>query len=59
MVARGMMMGRMPMRGGGGGAGDGMGGGEPSLNCLRIEERTEEAHRGAVLGCSLLFGWTA
>lgn len=58
MAARGMMMARMPMRGGGGGA-DGMGMAQPSLNCLRIEERTEEAHRGAVLGCSLPFGWTA
>lgn len=55
MAARGMMMARMPMRGSGAGGGAA----EPSLNCLRIEERTEEAHRGAVLGCSLPFGWSA
>ena len=47
-AARGMMM-RMPMRGGP----------EPAtMNCLRLEERTDESHAAAVLGCSLPFGWS-
>jgi hypothetical protein len=53
MAARGMMMARMPMRGGGAGAH------EPSLTCLRVEERTDASLRDATLGCSLPFGWTA
>ena len=55
--ARGMMMARMPLRDGGGGGDTAVP--EPSMNCLRIEERTEETYRDAVLGCSFPFGWTA
>ena len=50
-AARGMMM-RMPMMGGGGAP-------AASLNSLRVEERTDDAHAAAVLGCSLPFGWSA
>ena len=36
------------------------GGGEPAaMRCLRLEQRTDEAHAAAVLGCSLPFGWSA
>jgi hypothetical protein len=34
-----------------------MPGPQVAMNCLRLDERSDESHAAAVLGCSLPFGW--